>query len=100
MPPCLVFLNKKQAMGASVEEQRAAFATAREGDQGGVGISAVSLGLRLLGIGPVLILLVLVIVVSATTRNASEPGRIFILCRCMPPAAPSHGEGAEGGAGS
>jgi ribose transport system permease protein len=59
-----------------VEHREAAVSIAEEADRGGVGISAVAVGLRLLGIGPLLILLVLVGVISVTTPVFLKPGNI------------------------
>ena len=59
-----------------MEDQRAAIVTAQEGDRSRAGFSAVSVGLRLLGIGPLLILLVLVAVISVTTPVFLRPGNI------------------------
>ncbi len=46
------------------------------GDRGAGGISAVSLGLRLLGVGPLLILILLVAAIGLLTSNFLKPGNL------------------------
>jgi len=46
------------------------------GDRGAGGISAVSLGLRLLGVGPLLILILLIAVIGLVTPNFLKPGNL------------------------
>jgi len=62
-------------LGEALEEGSATLASAKEGHRGS-GAPVITLALRLLGAGPVLILAVLVVVVSLTTPVFLKPGNI------------------------